>query len=66
MGRRVFTRTIFLVGSFGIPVYTFVFPTSYLTRNNCDGFFYVFMCFYNILMALDGRSMFLDYYFVPF
>jgi len=54
MGRRVFTRTIFLVGSFGIPVYTFVFPTSYLTRNNCDGFFYVFMCFYNILMALDG------------
>jgi hypothetical protein len=40
----VFLRgLIILVGSFGMPVYTFVFPISYLTKNNCGILLYVFV-----------------------
>jgi hypothetical protein len=43
MDCRVLTRTNVLVGGFVIPVYTVVLPTSYLTKNNCDGVFYMFL-----------------------
>jgi len=53
----------FLIGNFSIPIHTFVFIFSYLTKNSYGGFSYKFLL---SLMVSDSRNVILSDYFIFF